>query len=231
MPSEENITPTEQQWDNLYKNSMGAPRYPNGHVVRWLFGTFPRQRAADYNLLDLGTGMGRHALLMAREGYQVSGTDVSATSIHQARCWAKEEGLDISFQQASAEHQPFADGTYDGIMSYAVLYYLSKVKFDGTVQEIHRLLKVGGSAFIMIKNDRDVRRCKGDMTAPHEYTLTGEEPGMPWNNERGMTLTLLPKSEIESSFSDFSEVVIEEITSTLAGGAHLEAAWLIYARK
>lgn len=222
---------TEEQWDTLYRQGLGAPRYPNSYVVRWMFAHFPRRKAADFHLLDMGTGMGRHAMLMAKEGYHVTGTDISATSLDQATQWAKADGLTVTFRQASADNQPFPDQSFDGILSYGVLYYLSFDKFSLAVKEIHRLLKPGGSAFVMVKSDRDVRKTKSEMIAPHHYKIMVKDEGMPWNNEVGMGLTLLPKSEIIKCFKGFSEITIEEVTSTLEGGKYLESAWLVYVRK
>ncbi|MCF8473599.1 MAG: class I SAM-dependent methyltransferase [Emcibacter sp.] len=226
-----NNNQTEVYWDSLYKAGLGAPRYPNGDAVRWLFGHFPRNRAKDFHILDMGTGMGRHAMLMAREGYQVTGTDISQTCLNQASAWAKAEGLDITFLQASADHQPFDEQIFDGIISYGVLYYLSLDKLTLAVKEIHRLLKSGGSAFVMVKSDRDIRLKKGDMISPHHYKISQHEVGMPWNNEVGMGLTLLPRAAIQNIFKEFSEIIIEETTSTLGNGKYMEAAWLIYAKK
>jgi len=222
---------TGDLWQGLYQNNLGAPRYPNPHAVRWLFGTFDRTKASQTHILDLGTGAGRHAMMMAREGFRVSATDYAESATQKAKLLSEKENLNISFDQASAENQPYDDATFDGIISYGVLYYLSYELFQAAIKEIHRLLKPGGSTFIMIKNDRDIRKSKAVMTAPHQYKITEEEPGMPWNNEIDMTLTLLPKNEIRQSFRDFGHLKIEEVTSTLKDGKYLEAAWLIYAEK
>ncbi len=231
MNSEQQNSQTEDQWEDLYRLGLGAPRYPNSHAVRWLFGNFTRQKISPPHLLDIGTGMGRHAIMMTKEGFQVSATDHSQTAIDKASEWATQEGLDITFSQATAEKQPFLDQSFDGILCYGVLYYLSPVKFTQAVREIHRLLKTGGKTFVMVKNDRDVRKMKAEISAPHQYKVSGKAEGQPWNNEAGMTLTLLPKSEIIKYFSDFSSLRIEEVTSTLMDGKYLEAAWLIYAQK
>ncbi len=231
MNSEQKNSQTENQWEDLYRDGLGAPRYPNSYAVRWLFGNFSRQDISQTHILDMGTGMGRHAIMMKQEGFQVTATDHSQTAIDKAQYWATHEGLDIAFSQASAENQPFPDQSFDGILCYGVLYYLAPDKLAQSIREIYRLLKTGGSTFVMIKNDRDIRKIKGESCGPHQYKITGDEEGQPWNNEAGMSLTLLPKSEIEKYFSDFSHIRIEEVTSTLKDSKYLEAAWLIYAQK
>lgn len=229
MSSEQNQT--GEHWEGLYKGNLGIPRYASTDVVRWLFGNFSPAQASGIRLLDMGSGPGRHAMLMAAQGFQVAATDYSDAAIAQAATWAQSEGLNIDFSQAPAQNQPFEDQSFDGVLCYGVLYYLSHTLFAQAVKEIHRLLKPGGSTFVWVKNDKDVRKTKGESATPHQYKITQQDEGMPWNNETGMELTLLPKAEITACFSDFSDVQIEEVTSTLADGKYLEAAWLIYAKK
>jgi SAM-dependent methyltransferase len=52
------------------------------------------------SILDLCCGIGRHALELARRGYQVAGVDRTRGYLDKARKQAKEEGLDIEFVQA-----------------------------------------------------------------------------------------------------------------------------------
>ncbi|NOZ42486.1 MAG: class I SAM-dependent methyltransferase [Alphaproteobacteria bacterium] len=219
---------TEDKWEHLYRHDLGTPRYPNGNVVRWLFGNFPRSRAADFQLLDLGCGTGRHAIMMAQEGYQVSATDYAQTALDQAATWAGNSGVKVNFIPAPAEKQPFPDQSFDGILSYAVLYYLSLEKMQLAFREIHRLLKTGGSAFVMIKNQRDVRASKGREIAPHQILIDQTDDAMPWNNEQGMQLTLLPRAKLSEICQGFSGVMIDEMTTTLENGSYLEAAWLVH---
>ena len=225
------LSKTEILWQELYQNNLGAPKFPNSHAVRWVFGHFSKEGNSPIKLLDMGTGAGRHAIMMAKEGFNVTGTDHSKTAVENAKTWCEKEGLNIDFQIASAEKQPFINNSFDGILCYGVLYYLSYIKFKLAVKEIFRLLKPLGATFVMVKNDLDVRKNKGICVTPHQYRIIKPDKGWSWNNELGMELTLLPKSEIIEIFSNFSELRIEQTTSTLGNGKYLESAWLIYARK
>ncbi len=50
-------------------------------------------------ILDVGCGRGRHARVLARRGYRVTGIDLSARAVDTARRRAVEEGLEITFTQ------------------------------------------------------------------------------------------------------------------------------------
>jgi len=50
-------------------------------------------------LLDIACGIGRHALEMARRGYDVTGIDISESMICEARENGLAEGLDVRFEE------------------------------------------------------------------------------------------------------------------------------------
>jgi len=61
--------------------------------VAWVHSLAPRPG----RLLDLGCGVGRHALLFAEKGWSVTGVDVAEASLEFARQEANDAGLDVKF--------------------------------------------------------------------------------------------------------------------------------------
>jgi 2-polyprenyl-3-methyl-5-hydroxy-6-metoxy-1,4-benzoquinol methylase len=64
-----------------------------------------RDKAVD--ILDVGCGTGRHAIELARRGYQVTGVDLSEAQLARARQKAQEAGLKIDFRRHDARQLPF----------------------------------------------------------------------------------------------------------------------------
>ncbi|MBN2309306.1 MAG: class I SAM-dependent methyltransferase [Candidatus Hydrogenedentes bacterium] len=54
------------------------------------------------SILDVGCGTGRHSVELARRGYAVTGVDLSAGMLEQARKAAAAAGVDVTFLQADA---------------------------------------------------------------------------------------------------------------------------------
>ncbi|BDQ02411.1 class I SAM-dependent methyltransferase [Ignavibacterium sp.] len=52
------------------------------------------------SVLDLACGAGRHSILLAKVGYKVTGVDLSARLLNEARFNAEKENLDIEFIQS-----------------------------------------------------------------------------------------------------------------------------------
>ncbi len=59
-------------------------------------------------ILDVGCGTGRHAIELARRGYDVRGVDLSPSQIKRAREKAQAAGLDIRFEVMDARNMPFS---------------------------------------------------------------------------------------------------------------------------
>jgi len=63
-------------------------------------------------ILDIGCGTGRHAIELAKRGYQVTGIDLSDSQLKRAREKAQKAGVTIDFQTQDARNLPF-DGEFD----------------------------------------------------------------------------------------------------------------------
>jgi SAM-dependent methyltransferase len=79
--------------------------------------------AAGRSILDVGTGTGRAALLLARGGGRVTGIDASEQMLAVARQRAAEENLTIEFRSGDAHEIPFPDRAFDVAISLRVLMH------------------------------------------------------------------------------------------------------------
>lgn len=80
-------------------------------------------RIRDRRILDVGTGTGRAALLLARGGAVVTGVDASDEMLAIARSRAAAEGLAVTFDTGDAHHLTFADRSFDVAVSLRVLMH------------------------------------------------------------------------------------------------------------
>jgi ubiquinone/menaquinone biosynthesis C-methylase UbiE len=74
-------------------------------------------------VLDVGTGTGRAALLLAREGAIVVGIDASEEMLAVARQRAADGHAQVSFAQGDAHAIGFPDRSFDVVVSLRVLMH------------------------------------------------------------------------------------------------------------
>lgn len=82
-----------------------------------------RDYALGQNVLDVGIGTGRGSLPLVQRGQIVTGVDSSQAMLDECQRLAREQGLTLTTQQSSLESLPFADASFDSLVSLNVLMH------------------------------------------------------------------------------------------------------------
>lgn len=100
-------------------------------------------------ILDVPCGWGRHAVLLADNGYEVIGADISHDLLRRA-----PEGL--PYVAADVRMQPFTSATFDAVINVftSLGLFLDDAEDLKALREAHRLLKPGGK-FLLESMHRD----------------------------------------------------------------------------
>ncbi|MDR5840704.1 class I SAM-dependent methyltransferase [Caballeronia sp. LZ031] len=97
---------------------------------------------AGSRVLDVAAGNGNATLAAARRWCDVTSTDYVASLLDAGRARAGAEGLAVQFQEADAEALPFADASFDVVMStFGVMFTPNQEK---AASELARVCKPGG---------------------------------------------------------------------------------------
>ncbi len=93
-------------------------------------------------VLDVAAGNGMASLAAARRWCDVISTDYVSSLLERGRARASAEGLTIEFKEADAEALPFADGTFDTVVStFGVMFTPNQ---DQAAAELLRVCKSDG---------------------------------------------------------------------------------------
>lgn len=93
-------------------------------------------------VLDVAAGSGNAALAAARRGAAVIATDFVSQMLQAAARRAQAEGLTLQTQQADAQALPFADGTFDVVLStFGVMFAPDQPR---AAAELLRVCRPGG---------------------------------------------------------------------------------------
>ena len=96
---------------------------------------------AGQRILDLGTGTGTLARHFATRGAAVTGIDIAAHQIEEARLLAMKEGSKIEFLVGRAEETGLPSRSFDVIMAFQSWLYFKRPEI---CREVQRLLADGG---------------------------------------------------------------------------------------
>jgi len=97
---------------------------------------------AGSRVLDVAAGNGNATLAAARRWCDVTSTDYVAALLESGRMRAQAEGHTIRFQEADAENLPFADASFDAVLStFGVMFTPDQ---DKAARELARVCKPGG---------------------------------------------------------------------------------------
>jgi SAM-dependent methyltransferase len=97
---------------------------------------------AGSSVLDVAGGTGNAALAAARSNCRVTCTDYAPELLERGRERASAERLDITFETADAEALPYADGSYDVVLS--VVGAMFAPDQAQTASELVRVCRPGG---------------------------------------------------------------------------------------
>ena len=103
---------------------------------------------AGERLLEVGCGMGTDLLQFARGGAICTGVDLTPRSIEISRHRFKLYDVPGTFLIADGERLPFSDNSFDLVYSNGVLHHTPDTA--AAVREIHRVLRPGGIAKVML---------------------------------------------------------------------------------
>lgn len=132
-------------------------------------------------VLDLACGTGNLSLPAAMLGAQVVGLDIAANLLETARARASSAELNIRFDEGNAEHPPYADHSFDVILSMFGAMFAPRP--EKVLAGMRRILRPGGCiAMANWTPDSFI----GDMFRAHT-ALVPPAPGIPspllWGDE------------------------------------------------
>lgn len=138
-----------EQTINLKGFNWAAFPSPNLKPVdNCIYLTTKWKEAGYTNLLDLGAGIGTHAIYFSKHGFNVSAMDISEYAIQYLKTWAAKENLSINAEVGDMLSLNYPDQSFDCIFAYHVISHTDSIGIKKAISEIKRVLKPNGEVYL-----------------------------------------------------------------------------------
>jgi len=126
--------------------------YPSETLIRLFKGDYVTGNRIDVrgkSVLDMGFGEGNNTIFFASLGMVTSGVEIHQDICDQTAAKFKRLGLQADLRVGANQAIPYADNTFDFLVSWNVLHYEgTEDNILASIKEYKRVLKSGGRLFI-----------------------------------------------------------------------------------
>jgi 2-polyprenyl-3-methyl-5-hydroxy-6-metoxy-1,4-benzoquinol methylase len=162
-------------------------------------------RVIDYDghggedLLDIGCGLGNDTARFAAGGARVTGIDIAPNAIRLTQENFRQRGLDGRFEVMDGEAMTFPDASFDFVYCHTVLHFTAHP--ERMVREVHRVLRPGGGAVLMMVNRSSWMRAMHKAAKVEIDHLAS--PVFHWYAPEAFEAMLAPFAEADVRFERF----------------------------
>ncbi|MBU0648471.1 class I SAM-dependent methyltransferase [Patescibacteria group bacterium] len=135
----------EASWDKFYRETALEDIPWNKTQADWLVELLDAGKLGSGLALDLGCGVGMKSILLAENGFDVVGIEISQRAVEYAKENANKKGLKIKFLVGDATDLSFlGDVKFDLVVDWAVLHCIDEEKREQYTKEVVGRVKNGG---------------------------------------------------------------------------------------
>ena len=165
------------------------------------------------SVLDLGCGLGRHAVLFAKRGFRVTAADISEDALAFLKAYQKEQGAEVTCRKADMEELPFAECAFDCIFAMHAMGHADTPGMKRVMSEVKRVLKPEGTIFLTLCSKETWTYAQSDAFRVDENVIIKND-----GPEKGVPHYFVDSEDIKKLFEDFELVKVRHIDDCFSEG-------------
>jgi tellurite methyltransferase len=209
---------TVEEWDEIWKTEEGRAWWlePEPFVLSLL----PRFKKEGVDrVLDLGFGLGRHSVVLAKQGFDVYGIEPSPAGMEYAVQWAEKEGIALQLIIGEMSALPFDSDSFDLTLAWNVIYHGLADHIRQTIGQLRKCLKPGGYLLGTLISTKNEVYGLGEELESGTFVIADHQ-------EKSHPHHYFDREEIDECLSGFALETCEDVEQGLPGSYH----WQILAK-
>jgi tellurite methyltransferase len=158
----------KRSWEDYWQGDEDHSWWqrPAPEVVAFIASQSPGERS---DVLDLGCGLGRHAIAFAKAGFSVTASDASRAAISHLSKRAEDLSLEIRALVCDVLSDLLPENSFDIVLAYNVIYHGYRHQFSAAIAHVRQLLRTDGLFYFTCPSRDDGKYGFGQEVAPHTF--------------------------------------------------------------
>lgn len=202
-------------WDKVYTDGPRL-RYPDLMYIHFLMKYVPLEKTK--TALILGPGDGTEAFPLARLGIKTTGVDLCEKAAERLNKFAQEDGfanLITASQGDQRDLSRFPANSFDLVVSWSVISYLTKEDGQKAINEINRVLKPGGSFIGLLESTEHTGYTQDGAIKVSDKDTTFQFPVNTKQSRAGLVMTFYDANESKTSLKSFKQLAMSHRVMSL----------------
>ncbi len=199
-------------WDKFYQVTDPQNIPWNTSPDDYLVELVKAKRLGAGQALDLGCGVGRKSILLAKSGFEVTGVDISPTAIKQAGANAVADGVKVKFIAHDATDLSFlGDEKFDLVLDWANLHGILADKQQQYVEQIAKHTRAGAKLVLRCFNKTGISPNEIGFLSPMGPVMIFSEEDIKKLYSKYFRIIESRESRGKHLFRHFGEYLMERI--------------------
>jgi ubiquinone/menaquinone biosynthesis C-methylase UbiE len=131
--------------------------YPNEELLRFMgrnYFNIPVDERKTIKVLEVGCGSCSNLWMLAKEGFEVYGIDISQKSLELGKLMLEKWGVNAALSAEDMTSMSFKNSFFDVIVDIFSSNCLDMINFKKYLSEVNRVLRTGGKFFLYTPSDK-----------------------------------------------------------------------------